>query len=44
MLNVTSFFDENESVPVNDSGIVIGKSMVVIGNDDGSAVNCSISK
>ena len=44
MLNMTSFCDGNESVPVNDSGIVIGKSMAVIDSDDDSVVNHSISE
>ena len=44
MLNMTSFFDGNESVPVNDSGIVIGKSMAVIDSDDDNIVNHSISE
>ena len=42
MLNMTSFCDGNESVPVNDSGIVIGKSMAVIDSDGDNVVNHSI--
>ena len=44
MLNMTSFCDGNESIPVNDSGIVIGKSMAVIDSDDDNVVNHSISE
>ena len=41
---MTSFFNENESVPVNDFGIVIGKSTAVIDSDDDSFVNHRISE
>ena len=44
MLNMASYFDVNESIPVNDSGIVIGKTMAIIHSDDNNVVNYSISE